>query len=535
MNAKTFLLLLIIGSIVHGKLLSQNQALSQDSIVGSKINLLINDYGFYSSFTDDDGSISDEMIRKYKSLFKSNVQVYNDLPGKNYGKSVGLKEYINNIINNYPQGLSVSAKVLSIIQSKGGNNRSIYLVKVEKEIETINLKEEYLKLPGIMLDFYISCDAIQNECLISKITKHKQELNDLKLRFLDYETDKPVVNLKVDIISNGKIVETGNTNKNGDIVFKSLPVEHYYELKSGNKKYLIYNSPVLSGYEWLKMSQQERIVSVKHTVKNHIVTLELFGEYSFSEANLDFVKNNYSVAEERTEMESAFNYGLKVSFLFNDNDKYSLGVGSGIDIDNFRFNLLLNDIEQKPLPVMVDVDGDNYQLMVDADSIEEKIKINYVSFPVVFKFTKKFGLRSGLCFFFDAGLKFMFLTKSSSELDGNVTYSGKYNLWEELEIYNVDYLDYYSDRSINSGQHIPIKKFNLSGVISTGCLFNIGSTGFSVKAGADALLGLLNISNGNPTDFYFSDKQRSYHSFINDADKITVGSFGFHVGLIYEF
>jgi hypothetical protein len=253
-------------------------------------------------------------------------------------------------------------------------------------------------------------------------------------------------------------------------------------------------------------------------------------------------------------------FALSASVDYFSKEKVNLGASIGVSYQQYSTNLVLSDFHTQYRAS--DAQGD-YRRLISGNHITETLTANYLTFPLLFKYRKKFGIDTanldnvskwGL--YADAGIALTFLINGESKNTSNFNYEALY-YWDpdtELQQFNnqVNYdpseigwlelignKEYLDDLREESGYDLAIDN-GFSGTSSFKHNFMIeivGKVGLSYDISDNlSLLFGTRFSYGmtmgkKDVSYQITDKIGDYTSLMEASEKLNMFSAGINIGV----
>ncbi|NJO92359.1 MAG: PorT family protein [Chloroflexia bacterium] len=212
---------------------------------------------------------------------------------------------------------------------------------------------------------------------------------------------------------------------------------------------------------------------------------------------------------------------LEIEYFFTQN----IGLGSGIGINAYNSSDYANDVSNNQNTILrTDQDGEDYYLYTNGTSINEKVKVRSVSFPIKAKFRFRPGKKWS--FNADIGLKIMSLFSAIVKAEGNTTWSAYYPFYHVV-IYDVP--DYgYNLYDVNSENTlIDYKKLTYSFITSIGVSRRINKN-MNLDFGFFIERGLNDIKYDQPVH------EADFLNVVGVVDNTILKAAGITLGLRYQ-
>ena len=478
-------------------------------------------------------TIADEEIRySFENLFvNGDAGVYNDLLGISKGKTLTVKDYSKKLCD----GLRNKKVIIKNIKKEGiWYENGLWRIKF-----SFDKNLSYTNTCGVLLsssDFYnkdyhleatLVYDEITQKCKIESITGIVDSQKELSEDYFAFKTedkrDQQLTyrNQRLTFNSYGQALIDGSYDKNA---FRYLDPD--VEL-----------IPVLDDCNNVSMRYKSRKMRLKvHYDLGMGETLDL--------ADADGL-NSHST--------STNSMGVELGYVFpsKSNIKTGLFFGLGLSKSTIEMSYHSSDYYYN---TNTDVDGDSYIRHYSGFKLSQKAKLTELVIPVYADINIKLHQLASL--YFDIGIKTnLDVGHENDNTEGNAYIYGIYPQYDNLRMddqwgYNGFGNKSFTNTDLDNSELTGVSNFTADAFGGIGLRFNIPSTPLSIDAGANYLLGLMDIAKNEKGKIELTNITSSplvyntvigqnntehVHNLSETFSKIKRKSFRLSIGVIYKF
>jgi len=298
----------------------------------------------------------------------------------------------------------------------------------------------------------------------------------------------------------------GVTGKNPDKSIKYPIKIEYNNLEFGSEN-------LLSGFP------QGNNSSISYTDKAFYVNLT---PSSTAIVNKDILDNGTWTIKNGIEFNLEFGYFMKLSQI--------MSLGAGLGFSSYTTEISSSP-QQYPNPDTTDIDGDTYTPLIETTEITEKVSLRYLDIPLFIEFSNININKIG--FYGRLGVKLSFPLSKTLNGSGYYSQEGYYQKYHVM-LHDIPELGFTSDEQIYKGEEMALKPMNVSALLSAGITYPL-SNHLIIRLGANANVGLLEVSNKKADDFEQTEFTGPYSKLLDNKNATTTTrSFGVEIGLIYN-
>ncbi len=214
---------------------------------------------------------------------------------------------------------------------------------------------------------------------------------------------------------------------------------------------------------------------------------------------------------------------LEIEYLLTKN----IGLGTGIGYNTYANKSYLkqfNNYGQNYLQ-KIDKDNESYYLYNEVSSVDERIKVKAISFPVKLKFHFRAGKKLG--FFTDIGIKMIYATSATVVANGSSIWQGYYPQYH-IVLYDLPEYGFVKYNINSENPIIDYNKFQYSFILSLGMSYRIKKE-FNIDFGVYFDNSLSDLKYDKPIH------QADYLNTIGKIDKTTLKGLGLMLGFRFHF
>lgn len=221
--------------------------------------------------------------------------------------------------------------------------------------------------------------------------------------------------------------------------------------------------------------------------------------------------------------EPGFMASLEMDYFITQN----IGFGAGVGINHYTSSNFLNNFTNYGENTIerVDQDGDSYYLYNLSGTVNERIKIKTISFPVKLKFRFRQGKKWN--YFADIGIKILNILSAKNEANGATEWQAYYPKYSAV-LYDVPAYGFTNYTINSSNSLIDYEKLNLAFIASFGVSRRIKKE-FNLDLGFFIDRGLNDLKYDQPVH------PADFLNTIGIYDKTVLKAIGMMIGVRYHF
>lgn len=384
----------------------------------------------------------------------------------------------------------------------------------------ISLSNEYLKRFAALFD-PISTDEIYNDLSPSKkgiFSSADQYVNFVKTNYqqgLDVSIETDNIQIVDAQLVKGNYFVTVLVHKKITGVFNNQKINRF-----NDKLYFLLSSSVdgqgnTSGFRINGILSVERYAQTIANKQSKAIYIGITGLYAQTKIASNASSNTFMKANTG----SSIYPGFEVIAMFTKN----IGVGVGVRLSKYSTTFDISNFDKKSEALIPDIDGDFYNPVLQISKLSQISTIKSLDIPLLLKIR---GGKGKTKFYFDLGVVYSNISKSSFTLEGSSVRGGYY---QSLNVTLTDIPEYgfgtYTYKSDNVFD-LKINTTQFSAYSSLGLTLQIVPS-LSVKAGFSILYGIteLNPDQTNPND---------YSNLISIEPIKNLRANSFEIGLYYR-
>jgi hypothetical protein len=237
-------------------------------------------------------------------------------------------------------------------------------------------------------------------------------------------------------------------------------------------------------------------------------------------------------------------YGSKIVASEEIRYPQMVGIGVGLGVSHLSKKAFMDD-HTETVSNYKDKDGDICDAILSYKGVKEKVALTYLDIPIYLEIGRPSQVK--LSGYFDVGLKASILVSGKFTGEGTYSASGFYKtiggVPTNVEIHDVDVLDYYSNKNGYEDPQYSLSRFVLWGTVSGGISIPFSSleknkvSSCILRIGARADYSILPVSKKISEPVFKGDETnyRIGQSNMLGANGSRIFLFGFDVKLIYCF